>query len=129
MRSNSQVGQFHTWPTITRASPQTSETAQVDSQPPVSGQSNCAFNGMLFIIHYQSTLTFYLLTYTPPQCFSFVEKYEDDVVATFVKLVQSKSFVEKRKSPLKKALKQLCNDQGMYSVNCQRPAVLQYSSQ
>jgi len=43
-------------------------------------------------------------------CFSFVEKYEDDVVAAFVKLVQSKSFVEKRKSPLKKALKMLCND-------------------
>lgn len=43
-------------------------------------------------------------------CFSFVEKYEDEVVSEFVKLVQSKSFVEKRKSPLKKALKRLCND-------------------
>ena len=48
----------------------------------------------------------------PPQCFSFVEKYEDEVVEEFVKLVQSKSFVEKRKSPLKKALKRLCNDKG-----------------
>jgi len=43
-------------------------------------------------------------------CFSFVEKYEDDIVEEFVKLVQSKSFVEKRKSPLKKATKRLCND-------------------
>lgn len=50
-------------------------------------------------------------------CFSFVEKYEDDVVEEFVKLVQSKSFVEKRKSPLKKALKRLCNDKDFCSVD------------
>ena len=35
----------------------------------------------------------------------------------FVKLVQSKSFVEKRKSPLKKALKRLCNDKGNPFLN------------
>jgi len=48
-------------------------------------------------------------------CFSFVEKYEDEIVEVFVKLVQSKSFVEKRKSPLKKALKRLCNDKDFCS--------------
>ena len=44
-----------------------------------------------------------------------MEKNEDEVVAEFVKLVQSKSFVEKRKSPLKKALKRLCNDKDFCS--------------
>ena len=44
-----------------------------------------------------------------------MEKYEDEIVAEFVKLVQSKSFVEKRKSPLKKATKRLCNDKDFCS--------------